>query len=311
VSVRPLTIPNNGYRALCDPCPECGQEVRVDLHGDRLGYADRGDCGCDIASHVDEDELRDHLREVGGNAAGSKRPADKLTKLLGLRRVEQRVTGARVVGTGGGATVYLYVTDGRERQELVFERLRDISTPKMLLTELAACTGARPKLEQKHCLDAIALIRELAEHELTTTTDAQSRDWGLTFLQSAQTIDVDFTDQGARWAAFAEQLEPRNPWLTAREEAITVAAASVVLRHLGGTRYVRAEWFRTHVRADNPAVSPEEIRNRMRRVGWTHPGSEGRIKATRPGGLGTGPGELTYAFWVVPPDWEDGCEVTE
>jgi hypothetical protein len=311
VTVRPSTYANNGYRALSDGCPKCGQEVRVDLRGDRLDYADRGDCGCDIAAHVDEDQLREHLRDLRANVTGSKQPAEKLTKLLGLRRVEQRVTGARVVGTGGGATVYLYVAGERDRQELVFERLRDISKPQTLLTELAACTGARPKLDQKQCLDVIALIRELADHELTITTDAQSRDWGLTFLQSALTIDLDFTDQGAKWAAFAEQLEPRNPWVTARDQAITVAAASVVLRHLSGTRYVRAEWFRTHVRADNPAVSPEEIRNRMRRVGWTHPGSEGRIKATRPGPDSLGPRELTYAFWVVPPDWEDGCEVTE
>jgi hypothetical protein len=61
------------------------------------------------------------------------------------------------------------------------------------------------------------------------------------------------------------------------------------------------------VRTDNPAISFEEIRNRMRRVGWTHPGKEGRIKATRPGY----PGSLTYAFWVVAPDWEESCEVTE
>jgi hypothetical protein len=222
VTVRPLTIANNGYRALQDPCPKCGQEVRVDLHGDRIDYADRGECGCDIAAHVDEDQLRDHLRDLRANGSGSKRPAERLTKLLGLHRVEHRVTGARVVGTGGTATVYLYVTDGRERQEIVFERLRDISTPKTLLTELAACTGARPKLDQKQCIDAIALIRELAEHEVTTTTDARSRDWGLTFLQSAEPIDVDFTDQADKWGASLEQLRPRNPWATAREQGITV-----------------------------------------------------------------------------------------
>jgi hypothetical protein len=311
VTVRPSTYANNGYRALRDGCPKCGQEVRVDLRGDRLDYTDRGDCGCDIAAHVDEDQLREHLRDLRANVTGSKRPAEKLTKLLALNRVEQRVTGARVVGTGGTATVYLYVTetDGPGRQELVFDRLRDISKPQTLLTELAACTGARPKLDQAKCIDAIALIRELAEHELTTTTDAQSRSWGLTFLQSAQTIDLDFTDQGAKWAAFAEQLEPRNPWATAREQGITVAAASVVLRHLSGTRYVMADWFRTHVRMDHPAVSFEEIRNRMRRVGWTHPGSEGRIKATKPDSRF--PATLVYAFWVVAPDWEDDCEATE
>jgi hypothetical protein len=302
-----LTYASGGNR--CTDCPKCGQAVRVDVVRGGLKLTCYGGClEEEIAPLVDQDEILDEL-EHRTNGAGSKRPEDRLTKLLALHRVDKCIARPpRVVGTGRAAVVYLYVTDtdGLAEQEIVFDRLADMAKPQTLLTELAACTGARPKLDQAKCLDVIALICEMAEHELTTTIDAQSREWGMRFLQSAQEIEVGFTDQAARWAAFSEWLEPRNPWATAREQGTTVAAASVILRHVGGTRYVRADWFRSYVRSDDP-ISPQEIRSRMCRVGWTHPGTEGRVKATRPGF----PKTVTYAFWTVPPGWEDSCEVAE
>jgi hypothetical protein len=301
---RPLTYESNGYWAI--DCPQCRQEVRVDLHGDRLSYSCRAQCGADIAALVDKDKIRDELREAAtsrnGNADSG--PAERLTTLYGLATVGLEVVRARVVGDGGTATVYLYLSDGFE---IVFERLRDMAKPQTVLVELAACTGARPKLDQTKCIDAIALIREIAEHELTATIDELSREWGLTFLQSADAIDLDMDDQTERWGAFSE-LDRRDPVAAPRSAGTSVASASVVLRHLDGTRYVRAGWFRAHVRQDDVTVSPQEIAQRMERVGWRRPGTEGRVKATRPGHQGA----LLWRFYVVDADWETKLEqVTE
>jgi hypothetical protein len=204
--------------------------------------------------------------------------------------------GARVVGRGGIATAYLYLSDGKE---LVFERLRDLAKPQTLMVELAACTGTTPVLKQAQAIRAVALIRALATHELTATTDELSTEWGVTFLQSAAAIDVDLEDQTQRWGAFAE-LDRRDPISAARQEGTSVASASVVLRHLDGTRFVRAGWFRAHVKQEDVSVSPQEIAQRMLRVGWDRRGAEGWIKATRPGHRGV----LRWRFYLVAADWE-------
>jgi hypothetical protein len=306
VSLITATYANNGYRALDPGCPKCGQEVRVDLVGDRLNYSCRAGCGpAVVAAGVDEDKVRDHLRGLRDRSNGAAEDtAAQVARLYGLDRVGLEVTGSRVVGSGGSATVYLYLSDGRE---LVFERLRDMAKPQTVLVELAARTGARPKLDQAKCIDAIALIRELADHELTASIDEISREWGVTFRQSAQVIDVDMDYQAQRWAAFVEHIHGREPASIARNEPGTsVAHASVVLRHVDGTRFVRAGWFRAHVRTDDVTASPQEIAQRMERVGWRRPGAEGRVKATCPGptrppGL---PDTLVWRFYVVAADWD-------
>jgi hypothetical protein len=107
-------------------------------------------------------------------------------------------------------------------------------------------------------------------------------------------------DQQERWDAFSE-LNRRDPVAAARSEGTSVAQACMVLRHLDGTRFVRAGWFRAHVRQEDVTVSPQEIATRMARVGWRRRGDEGWIKATRPGFREV----LRWRFYLVPADWED------
>jgi hypothetical protein len=101
-------------------------------------------------------------------------------------------------------------------------------------------------------------------------------------------------------AAFSE-LERRDPVASAREERTTVAKASLVLRHHDGTRFVRAGWFRAHVRHEDVTVSPHEIAQRMERVGWERRGQEGKIKAPRP----DLPGAVIFRFYTVAASWEE------
>jgi hypothetical protein len=226
--------------------------------------------------------------------------AEQLTALLDLESGYPglHVAGGRVVGSGGRASADIYLTDG---SAITFESLREMATPKLLALEVAAVTGASPKLNQAQAIRAVALLRGLATHQLAATTDELSREWGLTFLQSAEVIDADMEDQQTRWVAFSE-LQRRDPVAVARAEGTSVARASVVLRHVDGTRFVRAGWFRAHVRSEDVTVSPQEIAQRMRRVGWERRGGEGLIKATRP----DYPGSLAWRFYTVPGGWEEG-----
>lgn len=248
-------------------------------------------------SVVDELAAAQAAAHRNGTAdAGS--AAEQLTAILDLASVELSVTGARVVGRGGTATAYLYLSDG---SELVFERLRDMAKPPTLMVEVAACTGASPKLNQQQAIRAVALLRGLAAHEIAATVDELSREWGVSFLQSAAALEVDMDDQRQRWGAFSE-LERREPVADARAESKSVASASVVLCHLDGTRFVRAGWFRADVKSEDVTASPQEIAQRMRRVGWERRGRDGWIKATCPGAPRA---PLRWRFYIVAAGWED------
>lgn len=223
--------------------------------------------------------------------------AEQLASLLDLGSVGLAIRRARIVGRGSRASADLYLSDG---SEITFESLRDVANPTRLALEIAACTGAMPKLKAPQAIRAVALLRALAEHEATLTMDQLSVEWGTAYLQSATTMAVDLNDQASRWEAFCA-LERMDPIAQARAATTTVAQASVVLRDAEGVRYVRCGWFRAHVRHDDPGASPQEIAHRMRRVGWQQRGGQGRIKATRPGHTG----QLLWTFYTVPPSWED------
>jgi hypothetical protein len=244
----------------------------------------------------------DDLASLNGARLDPIAAAEQLSAILNLDSVGVRITGARVVGRGADASADLFLSD---KTVVTFEKLRDIGRPNLLAIEIAACTGATPKLDGARALRAVALMRFLAEHETTFTADEIATDWGVTFLQDAPVIDVDLDDQGQRWAAFAE-LARHNP-LSARAsgETSSVAAGSPVLRHTGGVRFMRTGWFRAHVRGED-AISSGELANRMQRVGWGRRGRHGRMKATRPGF----PETLVWAFYSIPVDWETNMTET-
>jgi hypothetical protein len=242
----------------------------------------------------------DALAEATGGVPDRIGAAEALTALLGLEEVGLTVTGARIVGRGGNATADLYFSD---RSSIAFERLRDIGKPNSLTIELAAATGATPKITGPQAVKAISLIRTLAEHETAFDGDEIAREWGTSFLQAAQLIDVDLTDQAERWAAFCKLGETDPLETRSTGETSSVAGGSIVLRSHDGTRLVRTGWFRAHVRAEE-SISSTELANRMQRVGWARRGNSGRIKATHPDFAN----ELVWTFYLVPSGWEQGLE---
>lgn len=222
--------------------------------------------------------------------------AELLAVLLGLPSVGLSIRSARIVGRGSKASADLYLSDG---SCVTFESLRDFANPTRLAIEIAATTGATPRLKAPQAIRALSLLRAVSEHRETVTTDDLAVEWGTTYLQAAMPLDVDMDVQAQRWRAFSH-LDGIDPYSTARAEGGTLAANSTVLVHTTGERLVRCGWFRDYVKRDDPTVSPQEIGHRMERVGWQRRGRTGRVKASQPGGTGV----LAWSFYVVPADWE-------
>lgn len=236
----------------------------------------------------------DDFAELQSNGPDPIAAAERLTVMLDLGSVGLEVRGARIVGNGMSATAYLFLSDGTT---MTFETLRDFASPNKLAGELAIHTHATPVIKQPTATKALAYLSIIAEHERTATVDEVSSEWGLTFLQRATPFDVDMNDRAQRWAAF-KHLEEVDRNLD--KECRQFARSVVALVDSEGSRYVRTGWFREHVRQDDRAVSPQEIAQRMERVGWRRRGKEGRIKATSPGLRG----QLVWPFYVVPAQWE-------
>lgn len=226
--------------------------------------------------------------------------AEEIAAILDLTTVDIVVTGARIVGRGGGASADLFLSDGGP---ITFERLRDAGKPNILAIEVAAATGATPKLNGSQALRVVALLRALAEHEAAYDADEIAREWGSSFLQAAPVVDLDMSDQRQRWAAFSSLAEIDPVARRALGACPTVAAGSRILRHVDGTRLVRTGWFRSYVRVEE-SIGSTELANRMQRVGWSRKGQSGRIKATRP----DFPSELVWTFYHVPAGWEQSLE---
>ena len=223
--------------------------------------------------------------------------AEQLAALLDLPAVGVHVTSVSMFGQGASASLDVHLSNG---ETMLFASIRDMVRPQTLAAELVACAGATPQLKQPQAVQAVRLARIIAERTQAATEDDLAVDWGLEYLQAAETIDVDLNDQAQRYRAF-ELLSHRDPWAHAREQGGSYAAATIVLRDQSGDRLVRSGWFLRHVREFTSRETPASLAARMLRIGWQRRGTAGRIKARPPGR----PGELVWAFWIVPAGWGD------
>lgn len=218
-------------------------------------------------------------------------PGVLLADLFDLPRHGLTILGADIFGSGSSAAIEIQLSNG---ETMTFDKLRDMATPGLLAAELVACTGALPKITKATALRAVALVRTLARQHRTMTDNDAAREWGAAYLQAATVIDFDLEDQSDRWGAFSQLNE-----VDTIGDPAGVPPPNTILRHIDGTRLVRSSWFGTYVRRMD-TVSSREIPNRMSRVGWHRRGSEGRIKASRPGFADT----LQWSFYLVAEGWE-------
>lgn len=224
--------------------------------------------------------------------------AERLNALLSLPE-DARVRGARIIGQGSKATAEIDLLNG---DTMVFDSLRDMTRPANLVAEVAACAGVAITVKQPAAVQAVVLVRALAEHTAGTSDNDNAIDWGVAYLQSADVLDVDMDDQRERWGAFGRlrEIQPDSseaPHL----DGSAYAAATIVLRAHDGTRFVRAGWFQRYVCRQDSTISRQDVTVRMLRVGWQIRGKSGRIKATCPGR----DDKLSWAFLLVPAGWEN------
>ena len=214
--------------------------------------------------------------------------AEQLGILFNLPTVGLKILGAKIFGQGSRATVEIEISNG---ETLVWDTLRDMTRPASLVAEIVACTGACPNLKQPQAVKAVALVRTLAEHEQAFTDNNIAVDWGISYLQAAETLDVDINDQRQRWEAFT-----RLAKYPAAEPTL-----GIVLRHVDDSRYVRSGWFLRYVKASDTTIGPAALAICMMRVGWIKRGKEGRIIARHPDFERS----QSWNFWIVQKGWED------
>lgn len=223
-----------------------------------------------------------------------------LADLLALTGVGVQVTRVEVFGQGSRASAEVTLSNG---VCMTFAELREMGSPGLLATEVAACSGAVPKLTKQNALTAIALVRRIARHHVVASENDLALEWCVSYVQQAEVLDLDMNDGAQRWAAFTRLRDHH-----AGEYGLV--AGRLVLRHEDGTQFVRSGWFANWVRAHD-LVGGNAVANRVARVGWERRGQRGRIKATRPSFGET----LAWNFFVVPPSWGpdgqgDGSTVT-
>jgi hypothetical protein len=224
-------------------------------------------------------------------------PSEALADLLKLPTVGLAITRAVVHGHGSKASATIHLSDG---SVIEFETLKDVANAQRLMVEVIATTGAMPRLKPTDAHRALMLLRAGADHQEVMSQDDISIDTGMTFLQLAQVIDVDMSDQMQRWPAFS-YLSELHPAEASKFEVKPYAEACCVLRDLNGNQYVRCGWFYGHARDLDRGVSQAEVAHRMERVGWQRRGRRGAIKATSP----TRDAHLIWNFYVVPASWND------
>ena len=248
------------------------------------------------------DELRAHLN---GKPA-EQTPEDLaafLTDQLGLAEVGRRVVGADVFGRGSKALADIQLSDGAR---LAFERFADVAKPAALTAELVTQTGVYRAFKGAEAGAVAAAVHALAKHHAEGDADEAVREFGSEFLRLAPTIDVSMDDQADRWRAFSElaRMSPARDAGEDRSAAALAAATSVLVDRASGQRYVRAGWLQAYVKREVGGLySPAALATQMERVGWTRPGSQGRVKATSP----TEARSLVWTFYVVESDWEDAA----
>lgn len=206
----------------------------------------------------------------------------ELNGLLGLDEVHKRIDTVKVFGRGMRAAVRFCLDDGNL---IVLDPIGAFKTPQNLMSELALRAGASPMLKGSDVQRVFVLIYRLADHYESVETEDRADELGADYLRSAAIGEVDMSDGQQRWDAF---------WHLERSETKNI----ILQDPKTGIRYVRIGWFADYVR-ERGAVADIVLRA-MPALGWHKRGSEGRIKATRPGFKDT----INLRFFEVDGGWE-------
>jgi hypothetical protein len=255
-----------------------------------LGVTNRDRC----TPPLSDAEVRQVARSVARYPAGEAVIAttEELTALLALDAIGKRIDTVKVFGRGSRAAARILLDNG---ERIVLDPLGAFSAGIKMTVELALQVGASPALKVPEVTRIMVLLYHLADHVQELEDEDRAWDHGVSYLRAAPVEGVRMGDQASRWEAFS-LLASQTP------QPPSAAARGLVLVDVDtGDRYVRAQWFGLHVREVAGVGDADKALRLMPALGWVKPGSEGRVKATRPGFRDT----LQWAFFVVPTGWED------
>lgn len=170
-------------------------------------------------------ELATHRNGDGDLQAAAQEPADELTALFGLEMIGARVTGATMYGRGSNADVRIHLTGDRR---IDLNPIGKYTAASKLANELALQVGVAVALKAPQVVRFSALVNRLADHRDTLTEENRAADWGISYLQAAQSLTITMSDQRERWAAF-QRLEHIDPVSCARADGTSIAVGSLVL----------------------------------------------------------------------------------
>jgi hypothetical protein len=169
-----------------------------------------------------------------------------------------------------------------------------------LAQEIGTQLGVEVQIKAEQVRRLNVLVGKFCETLAITTSRDRAFELGLTYLQEAETVSVDMTDQASRWAAF-RLMHERNPMARARAENTSLAAAGLVLVDATGKRYVRIQWFTDFVKAHAVAGTAGTLLDHLEEPGnWNRiQNTQSRMKATNP----ETKEQIWQVLFEVPANW--------
>jgi len=175
-------------------------------------------------------------------------------------------------------------------------------SPAALAQEIGVQLGVEVTLKKEDIKRLNVLVGKFCKLKAAWTLRDRARELGLMFLQQAETLSIDLTNTAERWSAF-KRMHDRDPVAYAKEQAIPLGAAYIVLLDVSGKRYVRIQWFVDYVKANAVAGTASTILDHIEEPGnWDRiQNAKSRMKATDP----RTKEQVWQILYEVPRDWGD------
>ena len=243
------------------------------------------------------------VRAQVGAAPRDRTSEEAKTKLADLLRLERApdaryvVQETAILGHGATARGVVYLSRGLT---LEFERVGDISKPTRLSEELAASVGVAAKFEGLQAIQALALVRQIAERSMAMAELAATTAMASLILAYARVIEFNVALPRSRYEQWQE-VQRHDPLADLKgHDPASYAAAMILLRDPeSGATYVRAAWAQEVMRRElGPGYAAPRVQGLLLRAGWTQPTADGSIEATQKGRP-----RIRLWFYVVPKDW--------
>lgn len=229
-----------------------------------------------------------------GKGASQEEFASWLTTNLKLD--DDPVVATEQYGRHEDARLVLLLHSG---QRITFERAQDAFDAARLVRVVMIATGTQIPVYTKPDAHQIAwAIIRLATMYAEDDARSEAREWGRTFLASAEPNTFEVADTGTAAGRY-EALAIFHGWKSDASQFTPAAErAALVLDDRTGTRWARTSDVGAHVRgALGAGIKWGTLHSRMVEVGWEH---LREVQQRQPKGRG----KLKVHLYAIPPGWD-------